>query len=138
MVTGGAPVGLRSGGERPGRGRSRRPGRRGRSRTRTRSRRVGRDVQADDVGLDRQLAVAAVDQDGQADARRPAEVADRVQRRADGPAGEQDVVDQDDLGAVDVERDLGPAQDRPAVALAEVVAVERDVDGADGDLVAEQ
>ena len=70
--------------------------------------------------------------------RRPAEVADRVQGRADGPAREQDVVDQDDLGAVDAERDLGAAEHGPAPALAQVVAVERDIDGAHEHLVVGQ
>ena len=119
-------------------GRSRRPGRPGRSGPgRARAARSSHE-QADDVGLDRQLAVAAVDQDRQADPRGPAEVADRVQGRADGPAREQDVVDQHDLRPVDVERDLGAAQDRPAVRPAQVVAVERDVDRADRDLPADQ
>ena len=61
----------------------------------------GRQVLADVVGADRQLAVAAVDQDGQLDRARPAEVAERVERGADGAAGEQHVVDEDDDLAVD-------------------------------------
>ena len=57
---------------------------------------------------------------------------------ADRPAGEQDIVDQHHLGAIDVEGDLGPAQHGPVLGLAQVVAVEGDVHGADRDLHAEQ
>ena len=62
---------------------------------------AGREVLADVVGPDRQLAVAAVDQDGELDRARAAEVGQRVERGADGAAGEQDVVDQDDDLVVD-------------------------------------
>ena len=96
---------------------------------------IGRHVQAHDVGLDRQLAVAAVDQSGQADPRGPAQVADRIQRRADGPAGEQDVIDQHDLGAVDPNGISVPRRTGQRPALFQIVAVERDVDGADGHFV---
>ena len=61
----------------------------------------GGQVLADVVGADRQLAVAAVDQDGELDGARPAEVVERVERGADGAAGEQHVVDQHDHPAVD-------------------------------------
>ena len=44
-----------------------------------------RQVLADVVGLDRQLAVAAVDEHDQLDRARPAEVDQRVERRADRP-----------------------------------------------------
>ena len=56
----------------------------------------GREVLADEVGPDRQLAVAPVDQDGEADRLGPPDVAQRVERRADGAAGEEHVVDQHD------------------------------------------
>ena len=61
----------------------------------------GRDVLADVVGADRQLAVAAIDEDGQADRLRPPEVDQRVHRGPDRPAGVQDVVDEHDRRAVD-------------------------------------
>ena len=43
--------------------------------------------------------MAAIDQDGELDARRPAERADRIQRGAAGAAGEKNVVDDDDRAA---------------------------------------
>jgi len=100
--------------------------------------RLGRDRQPGEVGPDRQLAMAAVDQDDQADLRGPAEVADRVEGGSDGPAGVEDVVDEDDLRAVDGEGDLGPAEHGPAVAVAEVIAVERDVERPDGHRAADE
>jgi hypothetical protein len=45
--------------------------------------------------------VAAVDQHGQLYRPRPAEVLQRVERRPDGTPGEQHVVDEHDLAAVD-------------------------------------
>ena len=99
---------------------------------------LGLDDQAHGVGPDGQLAMPAVDQHGQADPRRPAEVADRVQGGPDRPAGVEHVVDQDDLGAVDGEGDLGAEQDRPAVAVAQVVAIERDVQRPDRHGAAEE
>src|SRR5207244_6123599 len=51
----------------------------------------GGDVLADVVGADRELAVTAVDEDRELDRPRPPEVDERVHRRADGPAGEDDV-----------------------------------------------
>ena len=52
-------------------------------------------VLADVVGADRQLAVAAVGDDGELDARRPAVVEERLDRGADRAAGVEDVVDED-------------------------------------------
>ena len=91
----------------------------------------GRQVLADEVGPDRQLAVAAVDQHRELDGARPAEVVERVERGADGAAGEEHVVDQhDDLAVDPAGRDLGgqgAGRLQP-----QVVAVHRDVEGADG------
>src|SRR5699024_3406877 len=55
-----------------------------------------RDVLAHVIGANRQLSVAAVNQDGQLDGIGTAEISKRVQRGADGAARKQDVVDQDD------------------------------------------
>ena len=82
--------------------------------------------------------MAAVDQNRQADAGRPSQIADRIQGGAYGPAGEQDVVDQHDLGPVDIESDLGAAQHGPPIDVLEIVAVKRDVDRADVDILPEQ
>ena len=72
-----------------------------------------RQVLADVVGPDRQLAVAAVDQHGELDGPRPAEVVERVEGGPDGAAGEQDVVDEHDDLAVDAAgRDVGGSSAR--------------------------
>jgi hypothetical protein len=99
---------------------------------------IGRQVEADDVGLDGDLAMAAIDQDRQADARRTSQVADGIEGGPDGPTREQDVIYQHHLGPVDVEWDLGAAQHGPSRAVLEIVAVERDVDRADVDILPEQ
>src|SRR5439155_18752410 len=55
-------------------------------------------------------------------------------RRPDGPLGEQDVVDQDDGGTGDVEVDPGLVDLGSLGPHPDVVAIERDVQGAHGDL----
>ena len=91
----------------------------------------GGHVLADVVGPDRDLAVAAIDEDRQADGLRPAEVDEGIHRRPDRPARVQDVVDEDDGRAVQVERQVGALDDRLLGDQREVVAVERDVERAD-------
>ena len=97
-----------------------------------------RQVLADVVRLDRQLAMAAVDEHDQLDGARPAEVDERVERGANRPAGVEHVVDQQDPPVVDRERNLGAAHDRlrPDGMAHQVVAVERDVERAGRHLVA--
>ena len=63
-----------------------------------------RQVLADVVGADRQLAVAAVDEDGELDGAGAAELAERVERGTDGAPGEEDVVDEHDDLVVDARR----------------------------------
>ena len=92
----------------------------------------GGDVLADIVGPDRQLAVAAVDEDGKLDALGAAEVDHGVEGGADRPAGEEDVVDEDDALAGDVEGDVAGRDLDAGAAGREVVAVEADVEDADG------
>ena len=99
---------------------------------------LGRHVQTHHVGLDGNLAMAAIDQDRQADARRSTQVADGIQGCANRPACEQDIVHQHDLGPIEVKRDIGPSQHGPALRLPEIVAIERDVDGADIDILPDQ
>ncbi len=93
-----------------------------------------RDVLADVVGADRQLAMAAIDEHRQADRLRPAEVDERVHRGADRPAGVQHVVDEDDRPAVDARRQLRALDDRLLGDHRQVVAVERDVERPDRDV----
>src|SRR5919204_5217632 len=97
----------------------------------------GREVLAHVVGADRQLAVAAVDEHGELDARGPAVVEQGVDRGADRAARVEDVVDEDDRAALEREVELRRADDwlrvqrRLAAAHLHVVAVEGDVDGAE-------
>src|SRR4051812_34840877 len=102
----------------------------------------GRQVLADVVGANRQLAVAAVGEDGELHAIRPPVLEERVDRGADRPARIEDVVDEDDGAALEVEVELRLAGERlrPARRMAgahvHVVAVEGDVELAEGELVA--
>ena len=106
-----------------------------RARTLTRSTSEVGQVLADEVGPDRQLAVAAVDQDREPDRARPADVVERVERGPDGAAAEEHVVDEDDDLAVDAAgRDLG-RQQRPGRLEPQVVAVHRHVERADRHVV---
>ena len=97
----------------------------------------GRQVLADVVRSDRQLAVAAVDEHGELDARGPAVVEQRLDRGADRAARVEDVVHQHDRPPVEREVELRRAHERLrcerglAAADGDVVAVEGDVDGAE-------
>ncbi len=78
--------------------------------------------------------MAPVDEDGELHRAGAAEVAEGVERGADGAAGEEDVVDEDDEAAVEVVTgDLGAA-DRAGGLHPQVVAVHGDVEGTDRDL----
>jgi hypothetical protein len=98
----------------------------------------GGDVLADVVSLDGQFAMAAIDQDDQLNRLRPAEIDERIERRPRGAAGLEHVVHQDDDATVDGERDLrAPDQWLGSDLVAhQVVAIERDVERAGGDVVA--
>src|SRR5262252_3795458 len=87
----------------------------------------GRYVLADVIGLDRQLAPAAVNEHGQLHAARAPEIDQLVHRGADRAAGVEHVVNQDDRLAGDVRGQLGLVDDWPFAYGAQVVAVERDV-----------
>ena len=98
----------------------------------------GREVLADEVGPDRQLAVAAVDEHCELHPGGAPVLEERVDRGADRATRVEDVVDEDDRHPLDREGDARRAHDglapgRPAaVANVDVVAVERDVERADG------
>src|ERR1051325_3272795 len=94
--------------------------------------RVGRHGLADDVGVDGELAVAAVDQHGQHDLARAAEVDQGVGRGAHGAAGVEDVVDQHHDLVVDRLGELGRLDHRLRGDGGEVVAVEGDVEDPEG------
>jgi hypothetical protein len=57
----------------------------------------GRDVLADVVGPDRELAMPSVDEDGELDAVSPAQLGERIERGSDGAPRVEDVVDKDDV-----------------------------------------
>src|SRR4051794_40966512 len=97
----------------------------------------GRQVLADVVGADRELAVAAIDEDGELDARGPAVVEQRLDGGADRAPGVEDVVDEDAGAALEREVERGRADERLrverrlAAAHLDVVSVEGDVDRAE-------
>src|SRR4029077_18424434 len=70
---------------------------------------VGRGWQifADVIGPNRQLAMSAIDQDGQLDAGRSAKGTDRVHGRSNGSTGVKDVVDNDDSAIFQWQRQFG-------------------------------
>ena len=75
--------------------------------------------------------MSAVDEHGQPDRLRPAEVDERVHGGADRPPGVQHVVDEDDRPPVDPGRQLRALDNRLLSDEREVVAVERDVERPD-------
>src|SRR6266436_2436493 len=85
------------------------------------------DARAAVLGADRQLPAAAVGEDHQRNARRAAVVEQLVHRRAHRAAGVKHVIDQQQIPAVDVERNLGALRVVMQPAGVIVVAVERDV-----------
>src|SRR5262245_49232185 len=95
----------------------------------------GRQVLAHVVGADRELAVAAVGEDGELHALGAAVVEQGLDRGADRAAGVEDVVEEADRAAL--EREVEPCRaderlgvlGRLAPTNGDVVTVERDVDG---------
>jgi hypothetical protein len=92
-----------------------------------------RDVLAHVVGADRQLSVSAVDQDRELDRARPPVVHDRVHRGADGAPGEQHVVDEHDV-LPSTSKGMSVRCTSGREPGGDVVAVEGDVERADGHL----
>ena len=72
----------------------------------------GRQVLADVVGPDRQLAVAAVGENGELDAIGASVLDQRVDRGADRAAGVEDVVDEDHRAALELELEPRVAHER--------------------------
>jgi len=91
---------------------------------------LGVGPQPDEIGLDRQLAPAAIDQHRQADRLRPAKIRQRVERRADRTTGIEHVVDQHEPRVGDVKVDLCATDDRIRPDRRQVVTVERDIEHA--------
>src|SRR5688572_2586662 len=95
------------------------------------------DARADVLGADRQLAPAAVGEHHERNARRPAVVEQLVHRRAHRAPAVEHVVDQQQLAAVHVERDLGALGIVMQAARGIIVAVKGDIHQPQGSLDAE-
>ena len=74
--------------------------------------------------------MAAIDQGGQLDARRPAEGADRIHRRARGAASVKNIVHDHDRAPVKRDRQMRRLHHRQFGALANIVPMHRDIDHA--------
>src|SRR5204862_3937407 len=104
----------------------------------------GWQVLADVVGADRQLSVAAVREHGELHALGPAVAEERLDRRADRPAGVEDVVDEEARHHLEREVERRRADKRLGVtgrlagANVDVVPVKGDVELAERDLAAAQ
>src|ERR1039457_2627386 len=94
---------------------------------------AGLHLAPDEARLDRQFAVSAVDQHQQLHPGRAAVVEQRVQRGADGAAGVQHVVHQDDILTRHGKRNLRRAHHRLDVHRAQIVAIQVDVEDAHRD-----
>jgi hypothetical protein len=87
---------------------------------------------ADVLGFDRHFAVAAIDEDTERDALGATKIEETVHGGADGAAGVEDVVDEDQVHGVDAERNIRGLQDGLWSDFGEIVAIESDVERADG------
>src|SRR5450432_2035978 len=96
------------------------------------------DARTDVRGFDRQFTTAAIDEYGELDRLGPAVVEQFVDRRANRAAGVEHVVDQDDTGPDDVERERGRLDLGAQAFRGVIVAIERDVDVADRMISGEQ
>src|SRR5690606_36747888 len=90
---------------------------------------------ADDVGVNGQLAASAVDEDAEENPPRTSEIGKLVERCADRPAGEENVV-HDGHDAVCDSTDVQPrfTHDRPRPDGHQVIAIQRDVERTGGHL----
>jgi hypothetical protein len=84
------------------------------------------------VRPDRQLPVAAIDEDRESDRLRPPEVDESVHCGPDRASRVEDVVDQDHRPPVEVEREVRSLHHGLLGNDRQVVAIEGDVEGADG------
>jgi hypothetical protein len=92
------------------------------------------EILAHKICPDRKLPVPAIDQDRQLNGPRAAEVHDSVERRANGPAGKEDIIDQKNGTTGDFPGDFGQLDQRMVGTTAEIVAIEGDIHGAKGHL----
>jgi hypothetical protein len=95
---------------------------------------AGLHFAADKGCFDGQFAMAAVDQDAEANSLGAAEIEEAVHRGADGSPGVKDIVYDHEVAVVDRERYFVGVHDGLRAHGGKIVAIERDVDGADGNL----
>src|SRR5262249_14187714 len=91
---------------------------------------LGRDPLADVIGMNRQLAMAAIHKHGKLHSARTAEIHKFVERGAYRAARIENVVDEDDGLPFDAFRNLGPLHDRLYVYGRQIVSIERNVERA--------
>jgi hypothetical protein len=93
----------------------------------------GRHIFADKVRSDRQLAMAAIYQDGELDSRRAPKVGEGIKGGAHCPSSEKDIVNQHNRPPSNIDGHCGGADDWRRATRLKVVAVERDIEHSDGD-----
>jgi len=100
--------------------------------------RVDRELLPDDIRVDRELATAAIDEHRERYVRRAAEVGQLVECGAHGAPRVQHVVDDHHSLPVEIPGKIGGADDGTRADGLQIVAIERDVEGAarDGDVLA--
>jgi hypothetical protein len=91
-------------------------------------------VAADVLCFDGHFAMAALDKNAERNAPGAAEVEKAVHGGTDGAAGVEDVVDEDEVHVVNAERDIGRLEYGVGRDFGKVVAIESDVESADGDI----
>lgn len=87
---------------------------------------------ADELGFNGHFAMAAVNEHAERNALRAAEIEKAVHGGANGASGVEDVVDEDEVHAVDAKGDIGRLQHGLGRDFREIVAIESDIESADG------
>ncbi len=95
---------------------------------------AGLDRAADVLGFNGHFAMAAVNEHAKGDALGAAEIEETVHGGAHCASGIEDVVDEDEFEAIDAKRNVGGLKDRLRRDFGEIVAVQRDIESADGDV----
>src|ERR1700745_279782 len=91
------------------------------------------DGAADEGGFDREFAMTAIDQHTKLHAAWASVIKERVKRGANGTSGKEDVIGEDDVLVGDIDADVGFLDYGARTESGEIIAVESDVEGADGD-----
>ena len=93
---------------------------------------LGGNILPNVVDLDRQLAMAPVDECDDTDMGGATKIHERIHARADRPARADHILDQDHHAVIDGGRHLGAAQEGATPSGREVIAVERRVQNPEG------